>query len=371
MRKKHDFFWLKEEDHCISVGFICLILFVCPIFKWAHRIAISFMPQYILILKVSLIIWIIVIFKLAFFILKQYLFIKNTPISKVNSAAKGYVTVEGIVSVLPDTSLLSPISQSPCAWYYYKIEEKKSIFRTNRRWSIFDIIYWLIFRKTAYANKNSEWEFIEEKISDQQFILMDADGKCFVDPDNANVITNVKNIWYSDTKLSNNISNKQAIDGHYRYTEKLLLPQQRAYISGVLRSIGAPKIFEQNNVQHAEVLNLLKTWKKDYQELLIKFDTNKDGLIDSTEWDQAVQTAEQEISEKYHNNGLKSNIINIISKQGLLFNQPFIISVTNKALVTENLNIKFFIYILLLIVVILVLLSLDDWYIDFIHIFIK
>ena len=148
----------------------------------------------------------------------------------------------------------------------------------------------------------------------------------------------------------------------------MLLPDEKLYISGFFRSIVSPKVTEQEKNNHQEVLDLLKNWKKDYQALLEQFDTNKDGNIDAAEWERAVKMAEQTINVKYHTNDKTANMVNIISKQGLLFNQPFIIHVGNRATLQKKLNIKLFFYTLVFIFAMTILLSIDSWYIDVINV---
>lgn len=71
--------------------------------------------------------------------------------------------------------------------------------------------------------------------------------------------------------------------------------------------------------------------------------------------------AEQEINAKYSINNTGENI-NVINKQGLLFNQPFMISSNNKNSLTKKLNIKFITYLLLFIFAILIFKNIDNWY---------
>lgn len=59
----------------------------------------------------------------------------DTPTSKIRSAAQGYVEFYGVLHVCGEAQLLGPLTNTPCLWWRYKIEEytasgKKRSWRT-------------------------------------------------------------------------------------------------------------------------------------------------------------------------------------------------------------------------------------------------
>jgi hypothetical protein len=115
--------------------------------------------------------------------LRRSLAISDTPTSKIESAAQGYVELLGRALKNPDEPVVSKLTALPCVWYRYSIA-----------------------RRTG----NNKWEHVESGISTQPFLLDDGSGTCMVDPDMAEVIPKRKETWIKDG---------------YRYDEWLILPQ--------------------------------------------------------------------------------------------------------------------------------------------------
>jgi len=331
-------FTLREEFVCHIIGAICIVAMLAPIFDrfeshsnpspWLHS------SQYVLFIKWTLVAWSMASFYLAFIILKQYFIINNNPIAKINSAAQGYTAIEGIQASLSGKTLVSPASNISCTWYSYTIEEYKS-----------------------YGSRSS-WDVIESGESNEHFTLTDITGQCVVCPEGADIFPTTYRVWYDKSWL---------LTPKYRYTEKLLMPNTHAYVIGVFRTLSGLTADPNIKVKKDEILSLLKAWKKDYQSLLEKFDTNKDGTIDAEEWEKVVKSAEEQINQKYPTiSGENVNSVNVISKDGLMLDQPFVISSLRKKDVANKFYVKFICYIVLFIVSILVPFTLDDWYLTFI-----
>ena len=88
--------------------------------------------------------------------------ITDTPTSRIASAAQGYVELSGQGRALDDPPLYAPLTQAPCLWYRFQIEE-----RTGQ----------------------NKWQTIDSGESDVPFILEDGSGRCVIDPDGAEILT--------------------------------------------------------------------------------------------------------------------------------------------------------------------------------------
>ena len=91
--------------------------------------------------------------------------IRDTPTSKIASAAQGYVELLGSGHPFGEP-LLGQLSRLPCLWYRYKIEQR---------------------------NSERKWRSMDSGESDDSFILRDETGECVVDPEQAEILT-----WHRD-----------------------------------------------------------------------------------------------------------------------------------------------------------------------------
>jgi hypothetical protein len=211
----------------------------------------------------------------------RYRYIADTPTSRVASAAQGYVELLGRSAQLPDAPLFTKFRRSPCVWYRYRVEAKRS---------------------------DDKWSIEDEGESDDLFLLIDATGQCVIDPEDAEVITTRVKTW---------------TDLDYRYTEWLLLPQDELYALGEFATIsgtGATLDFD------GDVSALLAAWKKDQPRLLERFDLNRDGSIDLKEWDLARRQAQREVEKNYQDIRASSDV-NVMRRPAdgrlfLLSNEP-------------------------------------------------
>lgn len=121
--------------------------------------------------------------------------IRDTPTSKIASAAQGYVELAGRGYPFAEP-LLGQLSRLPCLWYRYKIEQR---------------------------NAENEWKITDKGESDSTFILRDETGECVVDPEQAEILTRHRDRWR---------------DGDYRYTEWKLIERDSLYVIGQFRTQG-------------------------------------------------------------------------------------------------------------------------------------
>lgn len=184
--------------------------------------------------------------------LKRLRAVRDTPTSKVASAAQGYVELVGRGRPYGDTPLISKLRVLPCLWYRYKVERRTS---------------------------KDKWQTLDSGESPDSFILRDDSGDCVVDPENAEIVTRHCDQW---------------IDGDYRYTEwKLILPDS-IYVLGEFRTRNLGAEFD----AHAETNSLLADWKRDKPALHARFDLNNDGELDMKEWMLARSAAKREVAKR-------------------------------------------------------------------------
>lgn len=185
---------------------------------------------------------------------RRYRQIHDLPTSKVASAAQGYVELFGHSEPLPGEPVLSKLTGLPCCWFRYYIE-----------------------RETA----DNKWAYEDSGASLAHFLLVDDSGQCVISPEGAEVMSNRKQTW------------KQ---GHYRYTEWLLLPKGILYAIGEFSTQGGAQA---ELDERPDVSAMLSDWKQDQATLLERFDLNRDGRLDLKEWELARLRARREVQKKH------------------------------------------------------------------------
>jgi hypothetical protein len=90
--------------------------------------------------------------------LKKLRAVRDTPTSKIASAAQGYIELVGSGKTFGDTPLLSKHSLLPCLWYRYTVAKK---------------------------NHKNEWRTEESGESDASFVVDDGSGHCVIHPHGA------------------------------------------------------------------------------------------------------------------------------------------------------------------------------------------
>jgi hypothetical protein len=200
--------------------------------------------------------------------------VRDTPTSKVASAAQGYVELVGRGHSFGDP-MLSKLSLLPCLWYRYRIEKHES---------------------------ENKWKTMDSGESSDSFVLRDETGECVVDPEQAEILTRHRDQWR---------------DGDYRYTEWKLIEHDSLYVIGAFRTQGGSSVeFD----SRAELNALLAEWKKDMPSLHRRFDLDGNGTLDMQEWMLARSAAKREVAKMMRETRAQPEI-NIISRprDGQLF----------------------------------------------------
>ncbi|OFZ67739.1 MAG: hypothetical protein A2V79_02655 [Betaproteobacteria bacterium RBG_16_56_24] len=184
--------------------------------------------------------------------LKRLRAVRDTPTSKVASAAQGYVELTGRGRRFGDPPLLSKLSALPCLWYRYKVEQRTA---------------------------KNEWRTIDSGESGDSFMLRDDTGECVIDPEHAEILTQHHDQWHKEG---------------YRYTEWKLIEQDKLYAIGEFRTQGGSNLeFD----TRAELNALLAEWKKDMPALHARFDLDNNGTLDMREWMLARSAAKREVTK--------------------------------------------------------------------------
>lgn len=197
----------------------------------------------------------------------------DTPISRIRSAAQGYVGVSGKGVMLPKGQTVGPLTGIPCMWWRYKIEDRR--------------------RKDDTTN---------EAVSESTFILDDGSGQCLIDPRGAEVFSREKTVWYGESQwplariprgqgFIGALTDALIPNGRYRYTEHRLQPNERLCVLGAMGVAGGVRAADPD----VAVTALLHDWKQDQKSLLARFDDDHDGVLSSEEWGRARAAARQQV----------------------------------------------------------------------------
>jgi len=200
--------------------------------------------------------------------------IRDTPTSKVASAAQGYVELAGLGEPFGEPPLLSRLRQLPCLWYRYKVERRTS---------------------------KNKWVTEDSGESQDSFQLRDDSGLCVVDPEQAEITTQHRDRWH---------------EGNHRYTEWKLIKNDNLYVLGEFRTQSG--MIE--STSRADLGALLAEWKKDMPALHRRFDLDKDGELSMDEWLLARQAAKRELAINQQQAGALSDMHIIgMPRDGKLF----------------------------------------------------
>ena len=179
---------------------------------------------------------------------RHYRQIIDIPTAKISSAPQGQVELSGIGNYLDGKKTFCPLSNVACLWYSYRVED----------------------------TSNNGRRVVDSGTSTTCFTLNDGSGSLIVDPEDAYVISSHNQTWQ---------------ENDYRCTETVLFDNEPLYVLGE---------FSHHNIHsnalntNTQISNILNEWKKDQSALKKRFDVNKDGVIDSNEWESARQQAQTE-----------------------------------------------------------------------------
>ena len=200
--------------------------------------------------------------------------IDDTPLSRVRSAAQGYVELSGTARMVEGKPNLAPLTLLPCVWWQFRIEHR------------------------AGVGRNSRWKTINHGSSVTPFRLEDDTGVCLVNPAGADVRPGNKTTWRGAMPWpSPPGEGRRFVDlggGDYRYTEHRINEREHVNVIGEFRTLGGVQATDVTG----EVMRLLADWKMDQPVLLRRFDADHDGVLSQAEWERARQLARLQIEQR-------------------------------------------------------------------------
>ena len=227
--------------------------------------------------------------------------ITGTATSLIRSAAQGYVELEGYGELLDGEPIIAPLSQRRCTWYRYKIERRRDRVSGSRR--------------------ESEWEVVDQGISDALFQLVDSSGRCVVDPDGAQVSPSVRRVWYGDSARPDGPNAPRwAFGQRFRFSEERMHPGDPLFAIGMFITAGGAGSALPSD---SEIRDLIRIWKADQETLLERFDTNRDGAIDVREWEAVRTAATEEVVAR--SPGTQAPAVDVLRATGDA-NRPFVLA---------------------------------------------
>lgn len=203
--------------------------------------------------------------------LKRARLLEDTPTSLIRSAAQGYCEFNGYAELMPGEPIRAPLTGTPCIWWEYSVEER---VRTGR---------------------SRGWRVIEHDVSGALFALDDPTGRCIVDPDGAEVIESIKQVWHGGSQrplLGPAAGSSWGFGQGFRYTERRIAPESRLLAIGFFETCADPH--SSVDAQRA-LAQTLADWKRDQAALKARFDVDRDGQLDPAEWEAARRAAQTEV----------------------------------------------------------------------------
>ncbi|UCD84913.1 MAG: hypothetical protein JSU92_01615 [Deltaproteobacteria bacterium] len=193
--------------------------------------------------------------------------IENIPTSRIRSMPMGPVEIAGkAASYVP---LKTPYSLVDCVWYSYVVQEYRQRFSTHGRRGGF----------VTVASGSSE---------DTPFYVEDDTEKTLVDPRGAVVEVKCREVTHRSPPGTGWRGIGMA-EVYTRITETYIPWQYPVYVMGV-----AQHYKESGDSGRADYLQRLRELKQS-PEKLVRFDKNKDGRIDTEEWEHARAAVEREL----------------------------------------------------------------------------
>ena len=236
-------------------------------------------------------------------ILPRVVWITGTPTSPIRSLAIGLVEVTG--KVKQGETIISPATGLECCLTKYKLQELKVTHTRNGR-------------TTSWHTINSGFLYVP-------FYLQDKEGaRILIDPKDAELSIPCET-YYPNTGLPANAV------GSIRYLE------QAIYSNSLLYVLGEAKKKARFADLKDEVSADLAILRGDPEKMAV-LDENKDGQIDTIEWEKAVRNAESRVTEEAITAAQKPLDTVVIAKPSA--KRPFIISTRSEKEVLNRLRWK-------------------------------
>lgn len=165
--------------------------------------------------------------------------LKNIPISKLRSAAQGYVELSGKADWL--FPMTAELSGTPCVWYHCAIDIQKTM--------------------QTEEGIQKYWEPIEDNQSTLPFVLKDDHTECIILPEGAEILPMHVQIWTGSKRAPNQEKDRSFLNiladffvekYLYQYREYRIEKNDSLYVTGNFLTVQAdnPLIQDQSHLQH-------------------------------------------------------------------------------------------------------------------------
>lgn len=261
-------------------------------------------------------------FLFSFYFLRRARLLEDVPTSRIRSAAQGYTELDGIARLLDGPTIAGPLTGLPCVWWEYKIEEKVTT--------------------GSGKNRRTHWRTLVFRMSECLFAIDDDTGVCVIDPDGASVITTISDRWHGRHSRWSGPPPAPGwgrwIGGRYRFTERRLALNRPLFALGWFRTEGGAG----SDFNTAEEVRLrLAAMKASPQDLVRRFDANKDGEVDFVEWEAARRTAEDEVREEQLARALRPGV-HVLACPPRHYDRPFLLSALPQQKLTRRFRLSAF-----------------------------
>ena len=206
----------------------------------------------------------------------RYRLMEDTPTARIQTAAQGFVEIEGRVATLSREPLHSPLRRLPCVWYSYRVEELEPGLRLAQVAGPWGFLAGFVLFVLHLFNVRRSGVLVESGTSGEFFLIRDPTGACLVDPADAQVVGAKTKVWTI---------------GGQRYEESVIEDGQPIYALGLFRTHRVH--FERPEWRETE--ELIADWRRDQKRLAARFDQNRDGTLDAWEWEAARLAAQDEV----------------------------------------------------------------------------
>ena len=209
--------------------------------------------------------------------------IEDMPTTRLRAAAQGYVELIGTALLFDGDQIVAPLTGRTCCWYRFRVEHRDT-------------------RNGHHGRDHARWQRVEGGESTGIFMLDDGTGRCAVDPDGAQVTPSARHVWYGKSRIPPRLSAqhswlaalfKDHFGSGYRYTEEVIEIGSPLYGLGFFRTHGGAAAPADTS---GDASALLREWKADRAALLGRYDANRDGEIDTAEWEHARRDAHAEVA---------------------------------------------------------------------------
>lgn len=176
---------------------------------------------------------------------------EDTPSSRIRAAHQGYVELNGVTRAPEGVVLRSP-GNVPCVWWKYR---------------------------TVVKEKGSKQLTITERTSRTRFYLEDSTGRCWVDPEGAELHPSFQRTWSTMTPAGTPVD-----IGVYTHHEWVLAANVPLYVIGDFRT--SRKVGQPLDLMRKKLF----AWRNDPNKRKL-LDANRDGQLDAAELEAARRAA--------------------------------------------------------------------------------